>query len=89
MYKTSAQRPLRRDVAFRFDHFRVNVRSRSNPNRGGFLHVLMKPPRREGFALQMRERRDGKNEFGGVALFVRKTDGREESKRHVRIAAVA
>ena len=37
----------------------------------------------------MRERRDGKNEFGGVALFVRKTDGREESKRHVRITAVA
>jgi len=49
----------------------------------------MKPSRREGFALQMRERRDGKNEFGGVALFVRKTGGREEGKRHVRITAVA
>jgi hypothetical protein len=49
----------------------------------------MKPSWREGFALQMRERRGGKNEFGGVALFVRKTDGREEGKRHVRIAAVA
>lgn len=37
----------------------------------------MKPSRREGFALQMRERRDGKNEFGEVASFERRTGVRK------------